>query len=91
MYERTDQHKLADELLEKMIKKFKHSCKVFMDFYSFIFFFFNFEFLYVQCLSCWMVPLGLVTVGTEDFEASTRRSSVFGTTCIIKSSPPQAY
>ncbi|XP_044501490.1 rRNA biogenesis protein RRP5 [Mangifera indica] len=30
MYERTDQHKLADELLEKMIKKFKHSCKVWL-------------------------------------------------------------
>lgn len=28
MYERTEQDKLADELLEKMIKKFKHSCKV---------------------------------------------------------------
>lgn len=28
MYERTEQHKLADELLEKMTKKFKHSCKV---------------------------------------------------------------
>lgn len=28
MYERTEQHKLADELLEKMIKRFKHSCKV---------------------------------------------------------------
>ncbi|KAJ0089046.1 hypothetical protein Patl1_32885 [Pistacia atlantica] len=30
MYERTDQHKLADELLEKMTKKFKHSCKVWL-------------------------------------------------------------
>nr|GFC43741.1 rRNA biogenesis protein RRP5 [Tanacetum cinerariifolium] len=30
MYERTEQHKLADELLEKMIKKFKHSCKVWL-------------------------------------------------------------
>ncbi|XP_076905789.1 rRNA biogenesis protein RRP5-like [Bidens hawaiensis] len=30
MYERTDQHKLADELLEKMIRKFKHSCKVWL-------------------------------------------------------------
>lgn len=28
MYERTDQHKLANELLDKMTKKFKHSCKV---------------------------------------------------------------
>lgn len=28
MYERTEQHKLADELLDKMIKKFKHSCQV---------------------------------------------------------------
>ncbi|XP_078436680.1 RIBOSOMAL RNA PROCESSING 5 [Wolffia australiana] len=28
LYERTDQHKLADELLEKMGKKFKSSCKV---------------------------------------------------------------
>lgn len=28
MYERTEQHKLADELLDKMVKKFKHSCKV---------------------------------------------------------------
>ncbi|KAL7225150.1 hypothetical protein ACSBR1_020517 [Camellia fascicularis] len=27
MYERTEQHKLADELLSKMSKKFKHSCK----------------------------------------------------------------
>ncbi|KAJ9541321.1 hypothetical protein OSB04_027827, partial [Centaurea solstitialis] len=30
MYERTEQHKLADELIEKMIKKFKHSCKVWL-------------------------------------------------------------
>ncbi|GKV41870.1 hypothetical protein SLEP1_g49347 [Rubroshorea leprosula] len=30
MYERTDQHKLADELLDKMVKKFKHSCKVWL-------------------------------------------------------------
>lgn len=29
MYERTEQHKLAEELLDKMSKKFKHSCKVF--------------------------------------------------------------
>jgi len=28
MYERTEQHNLADELLNKMTKKFKHSCKV---------------------------------------------------------------
>ncbi|MBA0650878.1 hypothetical protein Goklo_018256, partial [Gossypium klotzschianum] len=28
MYERTEQHKLAEELLDKMSKKFKHSCKV---------------------------------------------------------------
>lgn len=28
MYERTEQHILADELLNKMTKKFKHSCKV---------------------------------------------------------------
>jgi hypothetical protein len=28
MYERTEQHKLIDELLDKMTKKFKHSCKV---------------------------------------------------------------
>ena len=32
MYERTEQHKLADELLDKMTKKFKHSCKVFLEF-----------------------------------------------------------
>ncbi|KAI7736982.1 hypothetical protein M8C21_005395 [Ambrosia artemisiifolia] len=30
MYERTNQDKLADELLEKMIRKFKHSCKVWL-------------------------------------------------------------
>ncbi|KAK1282151.1 hypothetical protein QJS10_CPB22g01233 [Acorus calamus] len=30
MYERTEQHKLADELLEKMTKKFKKSCKVWL-------------------------------------------------------------
>ncbi|GMP96859.1 hypothetical protein CsSME_00045323 [Camellia sinensis var. sinensis] len=30
MYERTEQHKLADELLNKMSKKFKHSCKVWL-------------------------------------------------------------
>lgn len=28
MYERTEQNKLASELLDKMVKKFKHSCKV---------------------------------------------------------------
>ncbi|KAI5671713.1 hypothetical protein M9H77_12077 [Catharanthus roseus] len=27
MYERTEQNKLASELLDKMVKKFKHSCK----------------------------------------------------------------
>ncbi|KAK1575786.1 hypothetical protein Q3G72_008289 [Acer saccharum] len=30
MYERTEQHKLANELVDKMIKKFKHSCKVWL-------------------------------------------------------------
>ncbi|XP_027363474.1 rRNA biogenesis protein RRP5 [Abrus precatorius] len=30
MYERTEQHDLADELLNKMTKKFKHSCKVWL-------------------------------------------------------------
>ncbi|KAK7278792.1 hypothetical protein RJT34_23828 [Clitoria ternatea] len=30
MYERTGQHNLADELLNKMTKKFKHSCKVWL-------------------------------------------------------------
>ncbi|KAL2326887.1 hypothetical protein Fmac_020314 [Flemingia macrophylla] len=30
MYERTEQHSLADELLNKMTKKFKHSCKVWL-------------------------------------------------------------
>ncbi|CAL5409189.1 unnamed protein product [Camellia sinensis] len=30
MYERIEQHKLADELLSKMSKKFKHSCKVWL-------------------------------------------------------------
>ncbi|KAF5463028.1 hypothetical protein F2P56_018980 [Juglans regia] len=30
MYERTEQHKLADELLDKMIKKFKHSFQVWL-------------------------------------------------------------
>ncbi|XP_028055134.1 rRNA biogenesis protein RRP5 isoform X14 [Camellia sinensis] len=30
MYERTEQHKLVDELLNKMSKKFKHSCKVWL-------------------------------------------------------------
>ncbi|PIN20215.1 rRNA processing protein Rrp5 [Handroanthus impetiginosus] len=30
MYERTEQHKLADELLDKMTRKFKHSCQVWL-------------------------------------------------------------
>ncbi|KAE8649759.1 rRNA biogenesis protein RRP5 [Cucumis sativus] len=30
MYERTNQDNLADELLDKMIKRFKHSCKVWL-------------------------------------------------------------
>ncbi|KAL6563943.1 hypothetical protein OROHE_005183 [Orobanche hederae] len=30
MYERTEQYKLADELLDKMSRKFKHSCKVWL-------------------------------------------------------------
>ncbi|KAK7392757.1 hypothetical protein VNO78_21204 [Psophocarpus tetragonolobus] len=30
MYERTEQHNLANELLNKMTKKFKHSCKVWL-------------------------------------------------------------
>ncbi|XP_051148647.1 rRNA biogenesis protein RRP5 [Andrographis paniculata] len=30
MYERTEQHKLADELLDKMCRKFKHSCKIWL-------------------------------------------------------------
>ncbi|KAL5101431.1 hypothetical protein RYX36_005758 [Vicia faba] len=30
MFERTEQHSLADELLNKMTKKFKHSCKVWL-------------------------------------------------------------
>ncbi|KAL6540426.1 hypothetical protein OROMI_024309 [Orobanche minor] len=30
MYERTEQHKLADELLDKMSRKFKHSCKIWL-------------------------------------------------------------
>lgn len=28
MYERTEQHRLAEELVDKMTKKFKQSCKV---------------------------------------------------------------
>lgn len=31
MYERTEQHKLADELTAEMTQKFKHSCKVLRD------------------------------------------------------------
>ncbi|MCL7028348.1 hypothetical protein MKW94_013557 [Papaver nudicaule] len=30
MYERTEQHKLANDLLDQMSKKFKHSCKVWL-------------------------------------------------------------
>ncbi|KAH6781199.1 RIBOSOMAL RNA PROCESSING 5 [Perilla frutescens var. hirtella] len=30
MYERTEQHKLTDDLLNNMTKKFKHSCKVWL-------------------------------------------------------------
>ncbi|KAJ4970564.1 hypothetical protein NE237_003663 [Protea cynaroides] len=30
LYERTEQHDLVDELLEKMVKKYKHSCKVWL-------------------------------------------------------------
>lgn len=30
LYERTEQHKLADELLDKMVKKFKQSCEVWL-------------------------------------------------------------
>ncbi|XP_062112321.1 rRNA biogenesis protein RRP5 isoform X2 [Humulus lupulus] len=30
MYERTEQHRLADELVDKMTKKFKQSCKVWL-------------------------------------------------------------
>lgn len=30
MYEKTEQHKLADELMGKMTKRFKHSCKVWL-------------------------------------------------------------
>ncbi|KAL3625500.1 hypothetical protein CASFOL_030954 [Castilleja foliolosa] len=30
MYERTEQHKLADELLDKMARRFKQSCKVWL-------------------------------------------------------------
>uniref|UniRef100_A0A2N9JBJ8 Uncharacterized protein n=1 Tax=Fagus sylvatica TaxID=28930 RepID=A0A2N9JBJ8_FAGSY len=30
MYERTEQHKLGGELLDKVVKKFKHSCKVWL-------------------------------------------------------------
>ncbi|OVA06347.1 Ribosomal protein S1 [Macleaya cordata] len=30
MYERTEQHNLANELLDQMTKKFKHSCKVWL-------------------------------------------------------------
>ncbi|KAL2923175.1 rRNA biogenesis protein RRP5 [Bienertia sinuspersici] len=30
LYERTDQNKLADELLDKMVKKFKQSCEVWL-------------------------------------------------------------
>lgn len=30
MYERTEQHSLAEDLLNKMVKKFKHSCKIWL-------------------------------------------------------------
>ncbi|XP_075475076.1 rRNA biogenesis protein RRP5-like isoform X2 [Primulina tabacum] len=30
MYQRTEQHKLASELFDKMARKFKHSCKVWL-------------------------------------------------------------
>jgi rRNA biogenesis protein RRP5 len=46
MYERTEQHKLVDELLDKMIKKFKHSCKVlfFISYNRFLYFITIFNF-----------------------------------------------
>jgi rRNA biogenesis protein RRP5 len=38
MYETTKQHKLGGELLDKMVKKFKHSYKVLLVFPTIIFF-----------------------------------------------------
>lgn len=47
MYERTSQHKLADELLDKMVKKFKHSCKVFSNYLLLISFVGTFELCFI--------------------------------------------
>lgn len=83
MYERTEQDKLADELLDKMVKKFKHSCKVFMSSH----FSFYFYFKYIRpIIFISHGTLGLVKAGTETSEATTGGSSVCGTTCSIKSS-----
>lgn len=83
MYERTEQHKLADELLDKMVKKFKHSCKV-------LFFLFPASFSspsskYFSFMFCCIS--GLVKKGAKDLEATTGRGSACCESSFIKPSP----
>lgn len=54
MYERTEQHKLVNELLDKMTKKFKHSCKVLSSL-----FLQSFSFFLTRYLSCILVQVWL--------------------------------
>jgi hypothetical protein len=82
MYERTEQHKLGGELLDKMVKKFKHSCKVLLVFPTIIFFpsskYLSFMFYGIS---------GLVKTGPFDLEATTGCGPACCKSCFIKPSP----
>lgn len=82
MYERTEQHKLTDELLDKMVKKYKHSCKVLLVLPTIIFFplskYLNFLFYEIS---------GLVKTGAKDLEANKGCDPTCCESCFIKPSP----
>lgn len=88
VYERTEQHTLADELVERMVKKFKHSCKVIW------FLFFVSLHVKVFCLTHrWTLNvifcgiLDLAETGAETFEARARWCAVCYSTCSVMPSP----
>lgn len=86
VYERTEQHQLADELVNKMTKKFKHSCKVFL--YCKILFFMAFRFRYVIFIQVMLVwALDLVEACTKTLEAKPGWNSVCCKSFFVGPSP----
>lgn len=89
VYESTEQHQLADELVNKMTKKFKHSCKVLWDFSnakSYVSWVFRFRYvIFIQVMLVWV--LDLVEACTKTLEAKPGSNSVCCKSCFVEPSP----